>query len=463
MARDSLRIGSGSGFWGDALEPAVDLVRDGQLDYLGMDFLAELTMALLQRQRVRNPQGGYVSDLVPYLRELLPVARRSGTRIVCNGGGVNPMAAGEAVQAMAAEIGLEGVRIGVVEGDDLLGRMDELLAAGLTLPNLDTGAPDIREIRDRIVAANAYTGAEGIIDALQLGADVVIAGRVSDSALYVGPLMHELGWRFEPEFEDRIGAAITMGHVMECAAGVTGGMSSRWDVMERMGEVGFPYATVRADGSAVLTKVPGTGGRVDEWTIKEHLTYETLDPAAYLAPDGVADFTTVHLDDAGPDQVAMTRMSGRGRPDDLKLVVGYTDGWIGEGMLFFPWPGALGRAEKAKQTILERFDRMGLKARQVHFDYVGVNMLHGPSAPIPTHELNEVGLRVAVHTDSREEADKVRRACSQLWIMGPGGTSFGTPMKPRPVVAAWPTLVPRSFVTQAARVLTVPSTSLVGG
>lgn len=449
----TIRMGSGSGFWGDALDPAVELLEHGELDYLGLDFLAELTMALLQRQRVKNPDAGFTPDLVPFLRELLPIAARSGTRIVCNGGGVNPGAAGAAVRGLADELGLSALRIATVHGDDVLHRLDEFADAGLRFPNMDTGEESIDRIRDRVVAANVYTGAEGVVEALGRGADVVIGGRISDSALYIGPMMHEFGWTYDPRFENCIGAAITLGHVIECSSATTGGMSSRWAEMPAMGRVGFPILEVSEDGSAVVTKVPGSGGRVDQFTVKEHLTYETLDPRRYLSPDGVADFTTVHVQEEAPDRVRMTGMSGGPRPDQLKLVLGYEDGWIGEGLLFFPWPDAYGRAQKARQTLLERFDRMGLVADDMSFDFVGVNMLHGPAAPPVTHDLNEVGLRVAVRTRTRAEAEKVRRACSHLWIMGPGGTSFGAPMKPRPVVSVWPTLIPRELVHQTVEMV----------
>jgi hypothetical protein len=261
--------------------------------------------------------------------------------------------------------------------------------------------------------------------------------------------MHEMGWSYTAEHTDRIASAITLGHIVECASAVTGGMSSRWESMPSMGRVGFPILDVDPDGSAILSKLPGTGGHVDQFTVKEHLCYETLDPRRYMAPDGVADFTTVALEEVGTDRVRISGGSGTGRPDHLKTVIGYEDGWIGEGQIFFPWPDALGKAQKARQTVLERFERMDLRADEVHFDFIGVNMLHGPAAPWPTAELNEVGLRVAVRTRTRQEAEKVRRACTHLWIMGPGGSSFGTPLKPRPVVTAWPTLVPRGLVEQS--------------
>jgi hypothetical protein len=446
-------LGAGSGYWGDALDPAVELLAKGSLDYLSMEYLAELTMALLQRQKLKNPELGYIPDLPTHMRELLPLAREKGTRIVCNGGGANPRAGARRVRDLARELGLHGTRIAVIEGDDLLPRLDELVASGADLTNTDTGETNFGAIRNRIVAANVYTDSSAIAETLAGGAHVVIAGRVSDNALYVGPIMHEMGWTHDDAHADRVAAAITVGHIMECAAATTGGMSSRFAEMPHMGRAGFPIAEFGENGEAVITKVEGTGGRVDAFTVKEHLVYEIGDPARYIMPDGVADFTSVRINEVGPDRVRLSNMTGGPRPDTLKLIVGYEDGWIGEGFLFFPWPHALERAQKAKQTLGERFERLGLKANAIHFDFVGVDMLHGPASPQPDYDPAEIGLRVAVHTETKEEAEKVRRACSQLWIMGPGGTSFGTPIKPRPAYGLWPTLVPRSFINQTVEIL----------
>ncbi len=448
-----VRLGAGSGFWGDALDPAEELLARGELDYLSMDYLAELTMALLQRARLKDPREGYIPDLVPHMSSLLPLARRSGARIVCNGGGANPRGGATRVRELARERGLAGTRVALIEGDDVLDRVDELLRAGVPLDNMDTGDRDFAAIRSRVVAANAYTDCTGIVEALAEGAHVVVAGRVSDNALYVGPIMHELGWRHDETDPDKIAAAITVGHVVECAAACTGGMSSRFAEMPNMGRAGFPIVEFGSDGSAVITKLPHTGGRVDAFTIKEHLVYEIGDPGNYVMPDGVADFTRLRLAEIGPDRVRLSHMGGRGRPEMLKVIIGYQAGWIGEGMLFFPWPDALARARKARETLLERFERMGLEAEAMQFDLVGVNTLHGPAAPPAAGDPNEVGLRVAVRTATRDEAEKVRRACTHLWIMGPGGTSFGTPMKPRPVVAVWPTLIPRELVRQHVEIL----------
>lgn len=453
--KDIVRIGAGSGFWGDALDPALELLEHGRLDYLSFDFLAELTMALLQRMRAKNPLAGYVPDVIDYMRATMPMARETGTKLISNGGGVNPMAAGRAIVNVAREQGLSGVKVGIIEGDDILHRLGELLANGIPLVNMDTGEADFCKIRSRVVAANVYTDASGIVQALESGADVVVAGRVSDNALYVGPLVHEFGWRYESPYEDLIAAAVTVGHVLECAGCASGGINSRFEEMPHMGRLGFPFADFSRDGTALISKLPGTGGRVDQFTIKEHLLYEINDPRRYIMPDGVADFTSLALEEVGDDQVRLSRMTGSGRPDELKVVIGYEDGWIGEGMLFFPWPSALARAEKARETLLERFERLGLKAEEIQFDFIGVNMLHGPAAPHSTCDHNEVGLRVAVRTRSKDEAEKVRRACAHMWIMGPGGTSFGAPMKPRPVVSLWPTLVPRKLIQQTVTVLEV--------
>lgn len=454
-AKTSVRLGSGSAFWGDATDPAAELLREGKLDYLCFDYLAELTMSLLERQRQKDPEAGFVGDAIEFQSTLLNEAQQCGTRLISNAGGANPSTAAKLMVKLARQKNLSNLKIAAVEGDNIVDRLGEIFRSGIKLDNMDTGQP-FESIHNRVVSASVYTGADGIVEALELGADVVLAGRVSDNAPYVGALMHEFGWKHGPDHADLVGGGITLGHVVECAAGCTGGMSSRWAEMPSMGKAGFPILEVDSDGTAVVTKCDGTGGRVDEFTIKEHLLYEIGDPKNYVMPDGVADFTTVQVREVGPDRVHLSGMSGKSRPDNFKVLIGYNDGWIGEGMLFFPWPDAIGRANKARETLLERFERMELKSKDIHFDLVGVNMLHGPAAaPDPTVEPNEVGLRVAVRTESRDEAEKVRRACANLWIMGPGGTSFGVPLKPRPVVAIWPTLIPRSLITHTVNMFEV--------
>jgi hypothetical protein len=290
-----VRLGAGSGFWGDAMDPAMELLEHGNLDYLCFDFLAELTMALLQRQKLKNPQAGYVPDAVTYMNAMLKLARERGTRLISNGGGVNPRAAAERVAQGARAAGLQGTRIALVEGDDLLSKLDTLMADRIPLVNMDTGEADFAAIRSRVVSANVYTDSTGIVAGLDAGADVVIAGRVSDNAVYVGPLVHEFGWKRDSSHVNQLAAAVTLGHIVECASACTGGMSSRFAEMPAMGRVGFPILEVAADGSAEITKLQGSGGRVDEFTIKEHLVYEIGDPRNYLMPDAIADFTSLRL------------------------------------------------------------------------------------------------------------------------------------------------------------------------
>lgn len=449
----SVRLGCGAGFWGDAFDPALELAERGNLDFLCFDFLAELTMSLLQRVRAKDPVQGYVPDMVNWFADLAAPAKASGTTLVCNGGGVNPRAGAEALAKALQAKGIAGRKIGVVAGDDVLGRLQAFRDAGVKLTHIRTGEDGFDRIKSKVVSANVYLGSDGIIEALEGGSEIVVTGRVTDSALFIGPAMHRLGWGFDQP--NHIASAITIGHILECAAGCTGGMSSRFDQMPRMGEVGFPIAEISGDGTATISKLPGSGGHVDQFTVKEHLVYEIGDPRSYYTPDGVADFTTPHIAEAGADVVRVTGMRGKARPDSLKLLIGYSDGWIGEGLLMFPWPNAHARARKAEETLRERFKRLGLSSSAISFNYIGLNMLHGPAAPMPASDnLNEVGLRVAVKTSSRDEAEKVRRACSQLWIMGPGGTSFGAPMKPRPTIALWPTLVPRDLVSHSVEYIT---------
>jgi len=448
----TIRLGCGGGFWGDAYDPAAELVASANLDFLCFDFLAELTMAILHRQKSRAPELGYVSDVVPFMSNLATQAREQGTCLVSNGGGANPAAAGRAIADALAQRGLRGTRIGVVSGDDLMDRLDELIADGVPLVNSATGAADLSTIRSRILCANVYAGSEGIIDALAADADIVVTGRVADSALFVGPILQRLGKGYDDP--DLVAAAIVAGHIAECAAGCTGVMSSRFDEMPHMGRAGFPIIEFAADGSAIFTKLAGTGGRVDQFTVKEHLVYEIGDPRRYAVPDGVADMTSPRIAELGADRVKVSGSRGTGRPSQYKLLIGYSDGWIGEGLMMFPWPRALDRARKAETTLRERFERMGLVADAIEFSYIGVNTLHGPAAPWPQDDnSNEIGLRVAVRTRTRDEAEKVRRACSHLWIMGPGGTSFGAPFKPRPAISLWPTLIDRELVSHHMEII----------
>lgn len=444
MTSRTVRIGSGSAYWGDLLEPAVKLVERGNLDYISFDHLAELTLAILQRQKAKNPEAGFIADIVPWMEAILPTAMANGTKMITDAGGANPAGGAREVVKVARRHGLQGTKVGIVTGDDVLAAMLRMADEGHVFTNLDDDSTDFAAIRDRVVAANAYIGAEGIVEALGAGADVVVAGRVSDNAMYVAPLMHEFGWTYDqPEL---VGAAVTIGHLLECAALMNGSLSNFWAETGATWDIGFPFADVANDGTAMFSKLEGTGGLVTEMTMKEQLVYEIMDPARYLMPDGVADFTAPIFRQAGSDLVHATGMTGRRRPDTLKVCVGYWDGWIGEGIAMFSWPNAYEKAQKGAEIVRERLKMLDIMPLDITFEFLGVDTLHGPTAPAPTGDPNEVGLRVAARCSTKEEADAVRREVLHLWTLGGVGSAILAPGRPRPVIGLWPTLIPRSEV-----------------
>ncbi len=441
-----IRIGCGSGYWGDALDPAIELAEKGDVQYLGFDHLAELTMCLLHKQKQKDPTKGYIPDITGHFKALLPACQKNGIKMITDAGGANPHAAADAVAALASDMGYKGMKLGVVTGDDLTDKLDEIRAAGVKLTNTDTGEEDIDRVKDKIVAAYAYMGCDAIVDALDQGCDHVIAGRVSDVSLYVAPMMHEFGWDFSDKYIDKLGAAVNTGHIAECGCPCTGGISNLWKISPDNHKIGFPIIEMDENGEAIITKVPGSGGIVNEWTVKEHLVYEVMDPRNYIMPDGIADFSTLKLHDLGNDRVKITNMTGKGRPDMLKVCIGVEEGFIAEGTLLFPWPEAYGKAKKAEEIMRKRIDLLGIELEELRFDYIGVNTLAGRAAPEPNYDMNECGLRIAAKAKTFAAADAVRRAVTHIWTFGPIGTSCGVPTKTRKVVGLWPTLVPREFV-----------------
>ena len=448
----SIRIASGSAFWGDMLDPAVEVAEKGGVNYIGFDHLAELTLAIMQRIKAKDSNKGYIEDIIPWTKKLLPITSKTGIKMITNAGGANPEAAGNEVLKIAQELGLTGMKVGIVAGDNIVDRLDEVRDKGWKFKNLDTGEEDLDRIRDRIVAANAYIGADSIIECLKQGADMVVAGRVSDNALYVGPLMYEMGWDYGPEYTDRIAAAVTIGHIIECSIMCCGGGSNLWPIIKNTWRPGFPIAEVFENGDAVITKVEGSGGLCCEWTVKEHLVYEVHDPNNYIMPDGIADFASIKLEEIGENKVKVTGVKGKPRPDTLKVCIGYQDGFIGEGHIFFSWPDALAKAKRAEQWIKERVKYLGWQLDELRIDYFGSNVLHGEVAPPPAEDIdwNEMGLRVMARTKTRDEADAIRREVTHLWVTGPVSASFGVPFAPRPVIALWPTLAPRGEITTEA-------------
>jgi hypothetical protein len=446
MAR-TLRIASGQGFWGDWLEAPRRQVEGGPIDYLMMDYLAEVTMSIMQKQRARDPAVGYAKDFVPLLERLLPALVEKGVKVISNAGGVNPCACAEAVVEAVQRQNLGGrVKIGVVTGDDILDRLEELESHGHPLSNMDTGEP-LASVRDRVQSANVYIGAWPVVEALERGADVVITGRVTDTGLTLAPMLHEFGWA--PDDWDRIAAGTIAGHINECGAQCTGGNCLvDWEHIPNMADPGYPIVDAAPDGSFYVTKHPGTGGRVTVASVTEQLLYEMGDPTNYITPDGIVDFTTIRLEQAGEDNVRVSGVRGRAATDSLKVSISYLYGFKAVGTLVYAWPDAYEKAKAADRILRERLERLGLEFEEVLTEYVGVNATHGPLAGEPDPDIAEVQLRIGVRARDAAPVRRFTREIAPLILNGPPsvtGFAGGRP-KVEEIVAFWPALVPKSEV-----------------
>jgi hypothetical protein len=445
--RETIRIACGQGFWGDLLDAPVRQVREGPVDYLMLDYLAEVTMSIMQKQRARDPLAGYARDFVPLMREILPDCVERDIRVTANAGGVNPTGCAGAVRDVARELGLAGrLKIGTVNGDDIMGRLDELLERGVELRNMDTGAP-LSDVRERVQSANAYLGAWPIVEALNKGARVVITGRATDTGLTLGPMIHEFGWG-ETDW-DRLSAGTVAGHIIECGAQSTGGNCQYdWQNIPDLANVGFPIVEAAPDGTFVVTKHEGTGGRVNVPSVKEQLVYEMGDPRAYITPDCVADFTSIRLEDAGRDRVRVQGVKGIHATEFLKVSISYSAGFKAVGTLVYSWPDAYAKARAADQILRTRLDRLGLKFEEILTEFVGANATHGPLAGEPDREAPEVQLRVGVRGEDRRVIERFTKEIAPLILTGPPavtGFAGGRP-KVEEVVAYWPALIPKTEI-----------------
>src|SRR5512141_518742 len=400
MTAKTVCVAAGQGFWGDWLEAPVRQVQGGPIDYLMMDYLAELTSPIMQKQKSRDPRMGYARDFPPLMERILPDVVAKGIRVTSNAGGVNPRGCAEAVLEAARRLGLQGkVTVGLVSGDDILDRLDDLLARGHELRDMDTGRP-LADIRDRVLSANAYIGMAPIVEALAGGANVVVTGRVTDTGLTLGPLVHEFGW--SPDDWDRIAAGPIAGHIIECGAQASGGNLLRdWRSVKGMANPGFPIVEASADGTFLVTKHPHTGGVVSVPSVTEQLVYEMGDPHAYITPDGVADFTSIHLEPAGRDRVRVSGIRGGPRTEMLKVSIAYFYGYKAVGTLVYAWPDAYDKARAADRVLRERLKALGLEFDQILTEYVGVDATHGRLAGPPDPDAPEVQLRVGVRARER--------------------------------------------------------------
>jgi hypothetical protein len=452
--REKIRIASGQGFWGDMLDAPVRQVEGGPIDYLMLDYLAEVTMSIMQKQRARDPSAGYARDFVPLMKQILPLCVERNIRVTANAGGVNVEGCAEAVRGVARELGLAGkFRIGIVTGDDIMGRIDDLLARGIELRNMDTGEP-LSTVRERIQSANAYLGAWPMVEALNRGAQVVITGRATDTGLTLAPLIHEFGWANSDW--DRLSAGTIAGHIIECGAQASGGNCQYdWRNVPDLANVGYPIVEAAPDGTFIVTKHEGTGGWVNVPVIKEQLLYEMGDPRAYITPDCVADFTTIHLEEAGPDRVRVYAVKGKAATEFLKVSISYAAGYKAVGTLVYSWPDAYDKAVAADKILRARLDRLGLRFDQVLTEFVGANATHGPLAGPPSPDLAEVQLRVGVRGQDKKAIERFTKEIAPLILTGPPsvtGFAGGRP-KVEEIVAYWPALIPKTEITPRVEVI----------
>ncbi|MCK6603837.1 MAG: DUF1446 domain-containing protein [Ignavibacteriaceae bacterium] len=444
--KEFIKIASGQGFWGDLIDAPYRQVTEGDIDYLVMDYLAEVTMSILQKQKIKNPELGYARDIPGLMKKLLPVCKEKKIRIITNGGGVNPRACAKAVAAVASELGINDLKIAVVSGDDIMERMDEITSSGCLLNNMDTGEP-VTTVKDKLISANAYLGAVPIAQALDMGADIVITGRTTDTGLTLAPMIHEFGW--DTDNFDLMAAGTVAGHILECGAQATGGnFLGDWEKLDFV-NIGFPIAVAYPDGSFHITKHEGTGGAVNIETVSEQLLYEIGDPVNYITPDCIADFTSIQLEDAGKDKVKVHSIKGRPATPFLKVSAAYLGGYISFATLTYSWPDAFKKAKLAGEILRGRLDKIGVRYEEFNSEYVGLNACHGPLAKEHNDDdINEVCVRFGIRSSDYKSVERFGMEIAPLILTGPPavtGFAGGRP-KPSEVVAYWPALIPKYLV-----------------
>ncbi len=449
--KNLVRIGNGQGFWGDSIDAPVHLVEDGPLDYLTLDYLAEVTMSIMQRQKEKNPQTGYARDFVELIDRILPTLIQKDVKVIANAGGVNAPAAAEALQEVARRQGVRNLKIGIVEGDNILDRIDELVDAGAKFENMETGAA-FDEIRDRVKSANVYIGAFPLAEALNQGACIVLAGRVTDPALALGPVIHEFGWT-ESEY-DKLALGTLAGHITECGAQCTGGNYSRWWEVPDYAGIGYPIIEIQSNGKFVITKHQGTGGVVNRMGVSEQILYEMGDPRNYISPDVVVDFTSFSLRDEGNDRVAVEKVHGSKPTAFYKVSMSYFAGYKASGQLTVSGPRAYEKAQKVAEIIWERLIRAGNSYEDTKTEYLGLSSCHGDINPVPK-QINEVVLRLSVRDGDKVKVDRFGKEIAPVITNGPPGiTGFaGGRPKAREIIAYWPALIPKGLIATKVTVV----------
>ena len=464
MTEKVIRVAGGQGFWGDLLTAPIDQVRKGPIDYLMLDYLAEVTMSILQKQRARDPEAGYARDFVSLMHEILPDCVEKNIKVLSNAGGVNVAGCAQKIRETAAELGLSGkVKIGMITGDDVLSKLDKWIADGVEINSMDDGTP-LSAIRDKVQSANVYLGAAPLVEALGRGANVLVGGRLTDTGLTLAPLMHEFDWKFDDW--DRVSAGTIAGHIIECGAQSSGGNCQYdWQNIPDMANIGFPIVEAKADGTFIVTKHDGTGGRVNVPGVTEQLLYEMGDPKSYITPDVVADFSSIRLEAAGENRVRVFGIKGNPATDFYKVSIAYSDGWKSVGTLVYSWPDALEKAQAADKILRQRLENLGLEFDVILTEFVGVSATHGHLALSPPPyeggvdaalggrsgslvDIPEVQLRIAVRGHNKAHVERFTKEIAPLILTGPPGvTGFaGGRPKVEEIMAYFPALIPKTLV-----------------
>jgi len=452
--KEKIKIASEQGFWGDLIDAPFHQVTKGDIDYLVMDYLAEVTMSILQKQKNKNPELGYAKDIPELMKRILPIIKEKNIKVITNGGGVNPVACANAVIQVAKNLGIKNLKIGVVLGDNIKDNLDELIAEGADLKNMETDEP-IDLVKDKILSANVYFGAFPIVKALEKGADIIITGRTTDTGLTLAPMIYEFGWK-NTDY-DLLSAGTVAGHILECGAQSSGGnFLGDWQSIQNMAEIGFPIAEAYPNGDIIITKHPNTGGKVSFETVAEQLLYEIGDPKSYITPDCVADFTSIKLQDLGNDRVKVYDVKGFPETEFYKVSCSYSDGFSAISTLTYSWPQALTKAKAADEILRKRLANLNLQFDEIRTEFVGYNSTHGPLAKqLNEDDINEIVLRIGVRSHDYSSVERFGKEIAPLILTGPPsvtGFAGGRP-KPSEVVAYWPALINKKFVNPVVTIM----------
>ncbi len=443
--KESIRIGSGQGFWGDLLTAPKDQVTGGPLDYLVMDYLAEVTMSIMQKQKLRDPELGYARDLVTTIDEILPTLVEKNIRLITNGGGVNLEACRDRILEVARKHGVS-IKVGVVTGDNILDNIDQLAEAGGTLENMESGE-SLESVRDRLLSANVYLGAAPIVKALDEGAQIVITGRTTDTGLTLAPMIHEFGWSMEDW--NLMAAGTIAGHIIECGAQASGGnYMGDWEGVPDMVNVGFPIIEAYPNGEFVVTKHEGTGGLVSRGTVAEQCLYEIGDPKGYITPDVTADFTSINLEDLGNNRVRVYGITGEPNTPTYKVSMSYSDGYSAFATLGYAWPQAIEKAKASDAILRGRLEKLGLEFDEIRTEFVGYDAMHGPLTARSSPHPDEVLMRIGVRGQDRSAVERFGKEIAPLILTGPPNVTGFAGGRPRPsdVVAYWPALIDKKLI-----------------